>query len=93
MTDFNRRVFVKIAQRLDSGQNTDFGSIADQDFSLDEINSLKAIEMQSDKLRHSVKECLDCIAVIKTEKQKSTQLAVEPSQMSDEEFMRLFKKG
>ena len=93
VTDFNRRVFVKIAQRLDSGQNTDFGSIADQDFSLDEINSLKAIEMQSDKLRHSVKECLDCIAVIKTEKQKSTQLAVEPSQMSDEEFMRLFKKG
>lgn len=93
VTDFNRRVFVKAAQRLDSGQSADFGSISDQDFSLDEINSLKAIEMQSDKLRHSVKECLDCVAVIKAEKQKSTQLAVEPSQMSDEDFMKLFKKS
>ncbi|MGN0463781.1 MAG: DNA primase [Acutalibacteraceae bacterium] len=91
VTDFNRRVFVKLSQRLDAGLSTDFGSMADQDFGIEEINSLKAIEMLSDKLRHSVKECRDCIEVIKAEKLKLTQLPVDPSDMSDEEFMRLFK--
>lgn len=93
VTDFNRRVFIKLTERLDSGLAADISSVADQDFSLDEINSLKAIEMQSDKLRHSLKECKDCIEVIKSEKKKSTQLAVDPSQMSDEDFMRLFRKS
>lgn len=91
VTDFNRRIFVKISSRLEAGLNADFNSLADLDFSLDEINSLKAIEMQSDKLRHSLKECCDCIEVIKSEKIKSMQSAIDPSQMSDEEFMRLFK--
>lgn len=93
VTDFNRRVFEKISDKLNSGQSADFSAVADQDFSLDEINSIKMIEMQSDKLRHSIKECRDCIQVIKSEKQKTTQSALEPSQMSDEDFMRLFKKN
>lgn len=93
VTDFNRRVFIKISERLNSGQSADFNSVADQDFSLDEINSIKTIEMQSDKLRHSLKECLDCIQVIKSEKQKSTQSEIEPAQMSDEDFMKLFRKN
>lgn len=92
VTDFNRRVFVKLVQRLEAGLSTDLGGIADIDFSLDEINSLKAIEMQSEKLKHSIKECLDCISVIKAEKEKSVQSKIDPSQMSDEAFAKLFKK-
>ncbi len=92
VTDFNRRVFVKLSQRLNAGGGADLVSIADQDFSLDEINSLKAIEMQSDNLKHSIKECRDCIEVIKSEKKKSMQSSIDPSQMSDEDFMRLFRK-
>ncbi len=93
VTDFNKRIFVKLSEKLNSGQSADMNNIADQDFSLDEINSLKAIEMQSYKLRHSLKECQDCIQVIKSEKKKSTQSALDPAQMSDEDFMSLFKKN
>lgn len=92
VTDFNRRIFEKIVQKIEAGLSTDLASIADQDFSLEEINSLKMIEMQSEKLKHSLKECRDCIEIIKSEKKKSMQSAVDPSQMSDEDFMRLFKK-
>ena len=93
ITDFNRRLFQIITERIDNGANLDLSLIADSSFSVEEVDAIKAIEMKSENLNHSVKECRDCINVIKTEKQKTGRTDINFSEIGDEDFMNLFKRS
>ena len=93
ITDFNRRLFQIITERIDKGANIDLSLIADSTFSVEEIDAVKSIEMKSENLNHSVKECRDCIKVIKEEKEKSVKTDMNFSEMGDDEFMKLFKRS
>ena len=54
------------------------------------MDALKAIEMKSVSLSHTVKECEDCISVIKEEKEKAEQSKTPVSQLSDEDYLNFF---
>ena len=43
-----------------------------------------------DEISNTVAECLDCIEVLKKEAENNQK--VNPSEMSDEEFLELFRK-
>lgn len=92
VTDFNRRLFQIITERIDNGANLDLSLIADSTFSVEEVDAIKTIEMKSENLSHSLKECRDCIKVIKEEKEKAKQMSINASELSDEDFKNLFKK-
>lgn len=93
ITDFNKRLFNIITDRISQGLNIDLSLIADSTFTIEEIDAIKSIEMKSENLNHSVKECRDCIEVIKQEKTKAEKTSVDVSALSDEDFMNLFKRG
>lgn len=93
VTDFNKRLFRIITDRISQGLNIDLSLIADSTFTIEEIDAIKSIEMKSENLNHSVKECRDCIAVIKQEKAKVEKTSVDVSVLSDEDFMNLFKRS
>jgi hypothetical protein len=59
------------------------------DFTPEEMDSVTRIYHLSSTLGNTVKECEDCIAVLKD---KSSQKITDTSSMSDEEFLNLFKK-
>lgn len=93
ITDFNKRLFSIITDRISQGLNIDLSLIADSTFTIEEIDAIKSIEMKSENLNHSVKECRDCIEVIKQEKTKAEKTSVDVSALSDEDFMNLFKRS
>lgn len=91
LTDFNRKLFSVIAQRLEEGLSIDLTSLGNSGLSIEEMDALKVIEMRSDSLSHTVKECLDCIKVIKEEKEKAKNTAESVSGLSDEEYIAMFE--
>ena len=91
LTDFNKKLFILIAERLSAGQSTDLSSLSNSELTLEEMGALKAIELKSETLSHSIDECRTYINVIKQEKEKAKRLSVDVSQISAEEFLNLFK--
>lgn len=91
LTDFNKKLFILISERIDEGLGVDLTSLGNSGLTIDEMDSLKAIEMKSANLGHTVKECVDCINVIKEEKEKARRMQTPASQMSNEEFMNAFE--
>ena len=59
------------------------------EFTPEEISVIARIETVSTDISNSVRECEDCINVLK--KEKNRHIDVKPSEMSDEDFMKLFK--
>ena len=88
VTDFNRRVFSAISERIKDGRPVGLSFFASE-FTLEEISVIARIETVSTDISNSVRECEDCINVLK--KEKNRHIDVKPSEMSDEDFMKLFK--
>ena len=59
------------------------------DFTPEEMDSVTRISLISSSLGNTIKECEDCIAVLK---EKSEPTVSDVSNVSDEEFSKLFKK-
>lgn len=93
LTDFNRKMFSIICERLTESLPADFASLGNSDLSIEETDALKAIEMRGANLSHTVRECLDCIAVIHEEKEKQKNASVRVSELSDEEYRKLFERA
>ena len=53
------------------------------------MSAVARIATMTQNLSNSVNECLDCIRVIKQEKDKSAYS--NPSELSDEDFLNIFK--
>lgn len=88
VTDFNRRVFSAISERIKDGRPVGLSFFASE-FTPEEISVIARIETVSTDISNSVRECEDCINVLK--KEKNRHIDVKPSEMSDEDFMNLFK--
>lgn len=89
VTAFNRRLYECLAEKLDVGVDAELSQFA-QHFSPEEMDSVTRIFISSSTLSNTVKECEDCIAVLK---EKVAPKITDASAMSDEEFLKLFKKN
>lgn len=88
VTSFNRRIMQSLVNALESGIEPNL-SFFSADFTPEEMDSVTRIFHLSSNLGNTLKECEDCIAVLKD---KSSQKITDTSSMSDEEFLKLFKK-
>lgn len=88
VTDFNRRVWSAVSQRLDSGRGTDL-SLLSSEFNPEEMGRIARFASMRDRLSNTVAECDDCIKVLEIEKNKMS--VSDASQLSDDEFRNLFK--
>lgn len=88
VTAFNRRVFECLINGLDEGYEPNLSLFSAQ-FTPEEMDSVTRIYHLSGSLSNTLRECEDCIEVLK---KSSESKAIDPSAVSDEEFLRLFKK-
>ncbi len=88
VTAFNRRIMQSLINALESGVEPNL-SVFSADFTPEEMDSVTRIFHLSSSLSNTLKECEDCIDVLKN---KSSQKITDTSTMSDEEFLNLFKK-
>ncbi len=88
ITSFNRRIMQTLADALDKGLEPNL-SIFSAYFTPEEMDSVTRISRISETLSNTVRECEDCIKVLKD---SSSQKITDTSSMSDEEFLSLFKK-
>lgn len=88
ITDFNRRVYEALSNRLEEGRSIELSMFASE-FTPEEMGRLAQLSTMSGKISCTVAECDDCIKVLKQEKAKTT--AVNPADMNEDEFRNLFK--
>lgn len=88
VTALNRRIFSVILSRLDEGGNTEpyFLSSA---FTPDEMDEVERIFRSAAQLSNTVEECVDCIKILKEEKNKPE--SIKASDLSDDDFAKLFR--
>lgn len=89
VTEFNRRVYNAVAQRLEAGRSIELSMFA-AEFTPEEMGRLAQFNTMGEKISCTVEECEDCIKALKEEKAK--MLTVNPSEMSDDEFRASFNK-
>ena len=89
VTAFNRRLYECLAQKLETGVDAELSQFA-KHFSPEEMDSVTRIFISSSSLSNTVKECEDCIDVLK---EKVAPKITDTSSMSDEEYLKLFKKN
>lgn len=88
VTDFNRRIITSLIDKLENGKGIELGFFADE-FSPAEMDSLTRIFRLGDEIGNTPEECEECIEVLKNCKKTPT---VKASDLSDEEFRKLFNK-
>ena len=88
VTDFNRRVFECLIKGLESGAEPSL-SMFSAYFTPEEMDSVTRISLVSSSLSNTLKECEDCIEVLRD---CSGSKVTDVANMSDEEFSKLFKK-
>ncbi len=91
ITDFNRRIYKAVTDRLREGKSADISFIAG-DLTDQEISAVAKIQTISHTLKNTFDECEDCIKVIINEKNKKNIKDVAVEDISDEEFLNFFKK-
>ncbi|MBR5544843.1 MAG: DNA primase [Clostridia bacterium] len=91
ITDFNRRIYKAVTDRLCEGKSAEISFLAG-DLTDDEISAVAKIQTISHTLKNTYDECEDCIKVIINEKNKKNIKDVAVENISDEEFLKFFKK-
>ena len=91
VTAFNRRIIECLIGILDAGVEPELSQFS-QRFSPEEMDSVTRIFLSANSLSNTLKECEDCMEVLK---EKAAPKITDASSMSDEEFLKLFrtKKG
>jgi DNA primase len=89
VTDFNKRVYSALAERLENGRSIDLSVFASE-FTPEEMGRLAQFTAMGSTVSNTLTECDDCINVLKQEKAKMS--VGNPAEMSDEDFLNLFKK-
>ena len=88
ITEFNKRVFTVLLEKLQNGNGVELSFFAG-DFSPQEMNSITRIFRLGDEIGNTHQEIEDCIKALKSEKLTAN---VKASELSDEEFLKLFQK-
>lgn len=89
VTDFNKRVYKALSSRLEDGRSIELSMFCSE-FTPEEMGRLAQFESMGGTISNTVAECNDCIKVLKQEKAKAASSDV--TQLSDDEFRKLFKK-
>ncbi len=89
VTDFNRRIFVRIREIIDSGMHPDISYFSGA-FSADEMGEIVVIFNRRPPGDIAEKELADSVTVLLDEKTKI--LSADPSSMSDDEWAESIKK-
>ncbi len=89
LTDFNRRVYQFISQRLENDLALDLSVFAGE-FTPDENGRIAKFLAMNREISNTLKECFDCIKVLEEEKNK--KVTVNPAEATDDEFMSFFRK-
>lgn len=90
VTDFNRRIYKAITDRLREGKSAEISFLAG-DLTDDEISAVAKIQTISHTLKNTFEECEDCIKIIVNEKNKKSLKDVSVEDISDEDFLKFFK--
>lgn len=88
ITAFNQRIYAVLLQKLESGNGVELSYFAEE-FSPQEMDSITRIFRLGDEIGNTPQEIEDCINVLQKEK---TTANVKASELSDEEFLKLFTK-
>ena len=88
VTALNRRIFSVILSRLDEGGNTEPYFLSSE-FTPDEMDEVERIFRSAAQLSNTVEECVDCIKILKEEKNKPE--SIKASDLSDDDFAKLFR--
>ncbi len=88
VTTFNRRVFECLIKGLESGVELGL-SMFSADFTPEEMDSVTRISLIAPNLSNTLRECEDCIAVLKNH--SASTKVTDAGSLSDEEFLKLFK--
>lgn len=88
VTAFNRRIYSALAERLEQGNEIDLVFFASE-FNPGEMESVARIFKLGEGIANTPAECEDCIRVIK---ECASSAAQDFSNMSPEEYLKLFKK-
>ena len=88
VTDFNRKVFSVLLERLSEDKPIDLSFLTPY-FSDDEMSAVARIATLTQNLSNTVDECFDCVKVIKQEKERMAYS--NPSELSDKDFLNIFK--
>lgn len=88
-THFNRRVYSEVINRIENGQEVGIGCFNEK-FNIDEVGKITEYFVNEKTVSNTLKECEDCIKVIKEEKSKFNLKSVE--NLSDEDFLKMFKE-
>lgn len=87
VTAFNRRVIECLLGMLEAGVEPELAQFS-RCFSPEEMDSVTRIFLSANTLSNTLKECEDCINVLK---EKAAPKITDASSMSDEEFLKLFR--
>ena len=88
VTSFNRRVFVCLIRGLESGVEPGL-SLFSADFTPEEMDSVTRISLIAPNLSNTLRECEDCIKVLKN---AASSKVTDAGSLSDEEFLKAFQK-
>ncbi len=89
LTDFNKRVYTFISDRLRLGLSIELSVFAGE-FTPEENGRIAKFVAMKKEISNTLNECFDCIKVLEEEKEKNN--SVNPANVSDDEFMELFRK-
>ena len=89
ITDFNRRIFKSVTDRLREGKSAEISFLYGE-LTEDEISAVAKIQTISHTLKNTFAECEDCINVILGEKNK--KVIHNGDDISDEDFLKFFKE-
>lgn len=87
--DFLRRVYTVLSDRINSGRSADFIFLSSE-FSPDEMGKLVKLQNSSGCLSNTYEEISECIKVMKSEKQNADRKSLNPAELSNDEFLKLF---
>ena len=88
----NKRLFSVLKERIESGGALEYNCFASE-LNNDEMSRFISLCRNSEQFSGTRKEFSDCVNVIEEENRKKQKKDISVSQMSDEEFMKLFKKN
>ncbi len=89
LTDFNKRIFELLCARLREGKGIEL-TLLSGNFTAEEMSRVTALCVKGAEITNTLAECEDCIAVLAEE--KDNLKVVNPAELSDEEFSKLFQK-
>ncbi len=90
VTQFNRRIITHLIELIEGGYSTDVGMFSEV-FSSEELGSIQRISFRGDETANTLKECEDCIKVIKEEKAALSNPLAQGGEITDEQFADFFR--